>query len=698
MALPLVLSAADPKLTHQPQAPRSHDPVTVTAHLPTGGSNAVLRFQTVDPGAYLRLTDPAFTNTWQSLAMTPRNGAFEVVLPGEIQRHRRLVRYALTFEAADGEPVRWPAVTNDCPNLAYFVYDGVPDWTGASEPGRTAPLTFPAAFMRTLPTYHLLAVRADVERSQWDGSASKQRFPGTLVFGDRVYDHIQFHNRGRASIYNTGKNKWGFKFRREDPFHALDLWGRPYPATWTSLSLTACASPWVQANRGMAGMDEAASFRAYQLAGVPSSPTHWISLRVITGAEEAPAADQYGGDLWGLYLVVEEPGAAWLRDLQLPDGDIYYPEAGLKHRARGSPENDEAYQKFIEGPPAGARESWWRSHLDLPRFHSFNAMNRLLSNVDLRPGENHYLYHGPDDRWTVVPWDLDMMFIPRTHQPGYVDQIACLDQPQIRREFQNRAREIVDLFCTDPRPDGGQFGQLVEELSGFLVPAGQTRSWPELDECLWNHHPRSQTPGQFYRNPVVDGRMGGVWTRRLATADFAGFCRYLVEFATDSRPGHRYEVNDGDQRGYGFGYLTREADDPAVPPPPVVRLLELSRIATKPDRESDRGKPTASKELRIVAELGPIRSSSDAPAGALAVQWRIGRISAPGVPGYQAGQPRAYEIEDVWRSSERPEAEPQQVLIVGSTQPGHSYRLRARRRDADGRWSHWSAPIPFVAP
>ena len=520
LGLPVEMGAAEPDVTHRPQAPRSHAPVTITARLPAGASNVVLRLQVVEPGAYLRRTDAAFTNNWQNLPMNPRNGAFEAVLPGEMQRHRRLVRYALTYETVDGKPVRWPATTNECPNLAYFVYDGVPAWTGASEPGRTSALSFPAAFMQTLPTYHLLATREDVERSQWDGSASKQRFPGTLVYGDHVYDHIQFHNRGRASIYNTGKNKWGFKFRRDDPFQARDLWGRPYPAPWTSLSLTACASPWVQANRGMAGMDEAVSFRAYQLAGVPSSPTHWISLRVIAGAEESPAANQYGGDLWGLYLVVEEPGGAWLRDLQWPDGDIYYPEAGLKHRARGTPENDESYQRFMEGPPAGARESWWRSHLELPRFYSFNALNRLLANVDLRPGANHYLYHAPDGRWTVVPWDLYMMFIPRTHQPGYVDQIACLEEPALRREYQNRAREILDLFCTDTRRDGGQFAQLVDELSGFLVPAGQARSWPELDECLWNHHPRSQTPGQFYQNPVGDGRMGANgpdgWSRPIS--------------------------------------------------------------------------------------------------------------------------------------------------------------------------------------
>lgn len=686
------------RVTHTPAQPGSGQPVTITAQLGSAARNVVLRVQFVEPGAYLRSTDPAYTNEWREFPMARRLEGFTAVIPAAAQQHRRLVRYVISFASPNGTATRLPPATNECPNFAYFVYDGVPAWTGASQPGRTAALTFTAEFMATLPSYHLLAVREDVERSQWDGGANKQRFRGTLIYDGHVYDHIQFHNRGRASIYNTGKNKWGFKFNRDEPFQARDAWGRPYPARWSSVSLTACASPWAQVNRGMAGMDEAVSFRAYQLVGVPSPATHWISLRVISRRSEAPTNNQYAGDLWGLYLVVEEPGGAWLRDQGLPDGDIYYPETGLKHRAKGWPENETAYQRFLEGSERRAEATWWRTNLNLPNFYSFNALNRLLANVDLRPGANHYLYHPPDGRWNVVPWDLDMMFIPRTHQPGFVDQIRCLDVPVLQREYQNRAREILDLFCADTNVNGGQFAQLVDELARQLAPTHCAHSWPELDQCVWNHHPHSNTKGQFYLNPARDDRQGGAWKRTLATPDFAGFCKYLTDFATDSRPAKNYAINDGDQRGYGFGYLALEARDEAIPQRPVIRLT-----GAEPKVAGDRAKPTGpgpaggSSATKLLFNTSPFAAAAGSTNRFAAIQWRLGEISAPGVGGYEPGKPCKYEIEEFWRSEEFTTQANQFSLAVEGLAAGHTYRARAHYKDTSGRWSHWSEPVPIVA-
>ena len=70
--------------------------------------------------------------------------------------------------------------------------------------------------------YHLIARAGDVERSQWDAASNRKPFFGTLVYDGRVYDHIQFHNRGQASTYLAGKNKWGFKFNPEQKFYARD--------------------------------------------------------------------------------------------------------------------------------------------------------------------------------------------------------------------------------------------------------------------------------------------------------------------------------------------------------------------------------------------------------------------------------------------------------------------------------------------
>ena len=709
-----------PLVQHIPAQPKSSQPVTITARVNGAGgvSQMKLHVQVVEPGNYLRKTDAEFTNSWRELPMSITSGVatrglvpdtkslrshaevfFTAILPPELQQHRRLIRYFVSWTDASGATGRVPVATNDCPNFAYFVYDGLPAFTGASEPGRTPPLTFPAEFMDTLPAYHLIARKEEVEQSQWDGGANKKRFFGTLVYDGRVYDHIQFHNRGKGSTYVAGKNKWGFKFNAGHAFHDRDLWGRATTNELHSVSLTACASPWAQVNRGMAGMDEAVSFRAFQLAGVPSSSTHWIQFRVISRTNEVSARSQYSGDLWGLYQVVTEPGGEWLHEQGLPDGDIYSPETGVKHHAKNSPTNDVAFQKFMEGSQRGATEAWWRTNLDLPRYYTFHALNRVLGNVDVRPGANHYLYRAPDGRWGVIPWDLDMMFIAKTHQPGFVDQVRCLDVPALKLEYRNRAREVLDLFCSDTSTNGGQIGQLVDELSKFLLPANQPRTWPELDMVMWNQHPRSNARGQFYVTPFRDGRMGGEWTRTLATPDFAGYSRYITDYGTDSRPTNNYAINDGDQRGYGFGYLSVEARDRRIPERPVIQLVgQEHKEAGFRFKIFGQGPEKNFSGSILKFEISDFKASAAATNSVFAaLQWRVGEISGPGLSGHQPGAPRRYEIEELWRSEELPAATNQFVLSLTMCHPQHTYRARARFQDNTGRWSHWSEPVQFVA-
>ena len=207
-------TVATPQVQHQPAQPKSAQPVTITAQLNsfTAVSNVTLRVQVVEPGAYLRKTDAAYTNDWREFPMSPRAGGFAAAIPAELQQHRRLVRYVVMITDRSGTVTRLPSATNDCPNFAYFVSDGLGAWTGASQPGKTPLLTFPSEFMDTLPAYQIIARREDVEQSQWDGGANKKRFPGTMIYDGRVYDHIQFHNRGKASTHaRLGQKQMGLQ-------------------------------------------------------------------------------------------------------------------------------------------------------------------------------------------------------------------------------------------------------------------------------------------------------------------------------------------------------------------------------------------------------------------------------------------------------------------------------------------------------
>ena len=146
--------------------------------------------------------------------------------------------------------------------------------------------------------------------------------------------------------------------------------------------------------------------------------------------------------------------------------------------------------------------------------------------------------HSPRAGWSPVPWDLDMMFIPKTHWPGITDQARCLELPALRLAYQNRAREILDLFCADNSPRGGQVGQLVEALARAIQPAGQERTWAELDMAMWNHHPRTSHKGAFYQTPFDQGMMGGNFRRVLPTADFNGFCKVIDRKSTRLNSSH----------------------------------------------------------------------------------------------------------------------------------------------------------------
>ena len=289
-------------------------------------------------------------------------------------------------------------------------------------------------------------------------------------------------------------------------------------------------------------------------------------------------------------------------------------------------------------------------------------MNRLLGNVDLRPDGNHGYYRNPDGRWAPIPWDLDMMFVPRHHQPGAIEAAECLKHPAIALEYRNRAREILDLFATDEGERGGQVGQLAADLGAALTPAKFDADWPRLDAAIWNKHPRMNQKGSFFVKALAADHAGGRWTRTIATEDFAGLKKYLIDYCTDTRPGGKYAPNDGDQRGYGWGYLALEAEDGKIPATPTVAKL-------------------AGEKPRFEA------SAFASPAGARAavLEWRVGRVGGRG--RYELGEHWHIEVKE-GRSVDIP---PEVVKDPGE------YRIRARWRDGTGRCGYWSTPTTLVA-
>ncbi len=659
--------AAGPAVTgvkHDPATPKPDSTVLVTARV-SGAGKVTLQLQSVAPGKYVRKSDPEYAKDWTDLSMIDDgkdgdekagDGVFSVRVPKAYQQHRHLIRYRVK---ADGDkPVVSPPATDLCPNYAWWCDGGPAAWTGAREPKAKA-VEYPAKFLGTLQPLTLLAKADDVAKSQWDPQFHKQRLPGTVVYSGVVYDHVLYSNRGQGSAHIAGKNKWAVKFNDGHRLPFVDHDGVPFPVSVGGLDLNPGRStPYIPVHCGITGLDEVLCMRAYRLAGVPSPPATWIQWRVVTDAAEVNPKDQYAGDLWGVYVAVGDFEPNLLADKKLADGLTWSVQSGVKHTPKGMTDADKVWEKFLGGMRSNPKEEWWRANLDLPAYYSFHSLNRLLGNVDLRPDGNHGYYRHPDGRWAPIPWDNDMTFVPRTHQPGYIEAINCLNHKPIAVEFRNRAREVLDLFAADGTARGGQVGQLVADLGAALAPAGNDVDWPRLDEARWNHAPRMNQKGLYFVNPAQGDHFGGRWTRTLTTPDFAGFQKYLVDFCTDSRPKKTYAPNDGDQRGYGWGYLAHEAKDDKIPGTPTV---------TRPKADAFRFEAT--------------EFESKAGHKAAAVEWRVGRIGKRGW----------YELADHWKA-EMADGRTADIPAKVFAEAGE-YRVRARWRDATGRCGHWSQPV-----
>lgn len=719
------------QVAHDPAQPAHGVPVQITAKITdaAGIAGASLSYQVVEPGSYIRQADPSYATNWISIAMkddgsggdaTSGDGIFTVTMDPSIQVHRRLIRYRISATNTLGSSITVPYDDDPSPNFAYFVYDGVPGWSGAFRPGATGPQgvvqSFPPSLMNSLPVYHLIANETDVIRSQYDNTYDGVAMPGTLVYEGVVYDHINFYNRGEFSTYVSGKNKWRVRLNNTHELQARDNYGRAFDQTWSEFNMNGGSCPWIAANRGMGGIEECISFRMYELLGVPSPSTHYISLRVIDNAVEAadPTATvkdatfpgnglgQYSGDLWGLYLVTESPGGSFLDERGLPDGNVYKIEGGgsgtgnKKHQSATQPTSTLDWDRFASSSSTSQKESWWRTNLDMSAYYNFRLGSRIVGNVDMRNGWNHYFYHNTNGLWSPIPWDLDMMFVGRTHQSasGAITQDNSMSVTNLAIEKRNRARELLDLMVSDVSTNGGQVGQLVDEYAQIVHPKGQAQTWVDVDAAMWNFHPRtagsptehsdSNHKGNFFYTPHTFNAIGGPYKRWLRSTNYVGtaahedFVQYLTDYMSDTYPGPKaWSIGNGQQLGYGYEFLKSEAKENVTSDVPDRPTIQYTGPAGFP-----------ANDLKF-------HCSNFSGKQFAAVQWRLGWIAAPGLAGYSGG-PRKYEVEPYWTSEEFPTMNADIQIPISVAKPGLTYRARVRHKDANGRWSRWSDAVQFV--
>ena len=652
------------EIQHAPQQPRSGDTVTITATLATAPATLTLEYQIVEPGKYIALTDPAFRLGWHSMRMEKfhSENRFSAQIPASAQSHRRLIRYRFKGEDSNSKPFLFPARpapdSEDLPNFAYFVYDGTPSWKAAVNPNTrdrnlSRVIEYPPAAMERVHNYILISKSHDVGNATWYQRAMDKdyRYSGTLVAHGRVYDHINFRARGGEWRYAMGKNMWKFDFNKPDGLQAYDDYNQPYKTNWNKLNLRACIQQGDYDRRGEQGMFEAVGFRLFNLAGVDSPRTHWISLRIVDSPEENPR-DQYKGDFWGLYLAIENEDGRFLDEHNLPDGNVFKMKFGtgeLANIGNGQPTDLSDLHQLLMRFNRQPDPSWWSQNVNLPLYYSYRSILEAIHHYDLDAGKNYTFYFNPvAKKWHVIPWDIDLTWGDHMYGGGREPFLRpVLGHPPFRLEYENRQREIRDLLFN---PD--ETGRLIDECAAIISRKGAP-SIVEADRAKWDFHPIMVSE---HVHPQKAGH--GLFYQSSPTGDFAGMVEQMKQ------------------------YVVQRA-----------RYID-SRILT------DRAIPQTPKIQRNGTALSFTTSEFSGSAKFAALKWRLAEIDPKlelNPETQKPTRPGKYEITPAWESPELTAFTPEITIPSDKVKSGSTYRVRVRHKDSTGRWSHWSAPMQFTA-
>jgi hypothetical protein len=665
------------QLTQSVQQPTSGEDVTITMKVtdPDGVQSVNLEYQAVDAGAYIRITDASYNAGWNTLEMhddgvngdaTAADGLYSAVMPGSLQVNRRLMRYRITATDALGASIRGPYADDPQPNFAYFVYNGVPDYTASLRPGVAPNVVYSGAKLDDIATYHLIANATDVQNSQYNGQYNEVLFHGTIVYDGVVYDHVEFRNRGVASTYAVGKNKWKIEFLTGHELMARDNYGNLYAEPWDEINVLPGTNPWWRNDVSTDGtvLFEPAAFKLYELAGAPAPHTTYFNFRVIDAASEA-GADQYAGDYWGLYIGIEQPDGSFLDERELPDGNVYNMHGSVfgattqRHQGDDSPTDRSDLAAFLNGVNGSTQSlAWWQANLNWDAYFAWNIVNHVANNADIRPDENVNYYHNEEDgKWYVIPWDLDLSFEDAPHFGNPVTNRENIRKlldtyPAARLAYENRLREVTDLLLAS-----GDAAKVVQELAGILTLGTGDLTIVNANQAQWDYNPQKVKKGIWYKNfnPAL-----------LPSESFAGMTTYMQNYVS---PG-----------GYGYNFLQGQGNDAGIPATPAISYVGAPGFAVD----------------GLVFQTTPY--SDPQGAGTVAkLEWRVAEVYNATLANYSAGTPYKYEIEGTWESGEQATFANQTAVPEGALEPGTTYRARVRMQDADGHWSHWSAPIEFLA-
>ena len=685
------------QVRHLPQQPANSENTVITAKVtdPDGVAGVNLEYALIRPGRYVpaflakshsqllsnpngpRQVNPAYLRNWITISMNDDglgddavagDDIFTATIPATDYANRTLIRYRITVNDTGGASVTAPFFDDESLNFACFIYDGIPDYV-------TTTRTYSAeSILNTLPAYHLLTTEADydqcvaydsnqIPRNSYD-ARSAFNWNGTFVYNGIAYDNIGYRLRQRNARYsNRGKRSFRFRFNRGNHVQFHDMWGNPYPTRWRTLN-----SHKMHARGGTNfGLYETANAILWNTTGTASPNTHWFHFRVIKNAGEAP--DQYHGDFYGFLLAMEDYDRRFLKSHDLEEGNLYKLKSGLtegldviRYQAPRGVRDGSDYENIIFNLRPNRSDSWLRRHVDWDSWYHYHAIVDAVRHYDVQPNtaehlKNRAYYFKPDRSrlglLQVLPWDSDTSWGPNWNGGEDFCKYAMGNRNEFNKEYRNVVREIRDLVW---QPD--QINGLIDMLQDRVI------SFHQADRLRWTNAPSSagsQNDGDIRlrtRDMKAFAFTGGSWTGGSSST-----------MAANSRD------NGTSGREGRDAYLDELGADPAIPATPTITDL------------SEEGHPA--NGLRFESS-----AFSDSSGNFEAMEYRIAE-HAPYVRGSNVAFP--FEWTATWESSALETFTPVITPPASAVRGGKTYRARVRHMDSTGRWSHWSAPIEFVA-
>jgi hypothetical protein len=515
---------------------------------PDGINVAMLFYQTVRPGRYIRIGDPDYVTSWTLVQMVAASTPTYYVAPIPAQPNRTLLRFRITTQDGSGRLTTAPYPDDPQPNYARYVYDGVPTYTASPQPG-VKPVRDHTVLTK-VPVLQLIANAADVNQAQTvsigDRIERRQfKWYGTVVFNGNVYDHIRYRMRGGTWRYQYNKRMWKFRFNRGHYLDFIHNDGEPYAEELQTLNLNACIQPpgnvpsWLSwsttrvpfpgrgyasaSQRGEAGIVEKICFWLWHRVGAIAPDTTWVHFRIVDNASET-GADQYTGDFFGLYMALQGMDESVLKTSDRQPGNFYkidsfgYLPGGppwfVKVHDCAQPDAQTDITEFRRqyGPKAGyptPTKQWWEDNFDLDAYYSARTVVDFAHHGDLynttwwdgvRTGKNYYFYHNPvTNKWEIVYWDVDLTFgtdhsgSPRPLFGGCAESSPFTSRtiqnaafPEFQLAYKNRLREAIQLaFCEEKLfPQLDQWRNLLIEIA-------------EADRDRWDWVPATAPSDQF---------------------------------------------------------------------------------------------------------------------------------------------------------------------------------------------------------